>query len=108
MSHLVVLVFDDPYKADEARAAVRRMGGEGLLEIDETALIIKGADGKTQVRQDQDTPAKSQHLGHVAGLITAALTGTTPFILAGTVVGRLIGRLTDHSATDRFLREAKK
>ena len=38
---LVAVVFDDPYKAEETRAALHRMGGEGLLEIDETALIAK-------------------------------------------------------------------
>jgi hypothetical protein len=26
---LVAVVFDDPYKAEEARAALHRMGGEG-------------------------------------------------------------------------------
>src|SRR4030095_1376573 len=45
-SKLVAVVFDDPYKAEEARAALHRMGGEGLLEIDETALIVKYADGQ--------------------------------------------------------------
>ncbi len=33
-SKLVAVVFDDPCKAGEARAALHRMGGEGLLEID--------------------------------------------------------------------------
>ena len=27
---LVAVVFDDPYKAEEARAALHRVGGEGL------------------------------------------------------------------------------
>jgi uncharacterized membrane protein len=107
MSHLMALVSDDPYKADEARAALRRMGGEGLLEIDETALIIKQADGMVQARQDQDSPATDQKFGHIAGLLAAAVTGTLPLILAGTVAGRLIGRLTDHGVTDRFLRAVK-
>ena len=102
---LVALVFDDPYKADEARAALNRMGGEGLLEIDETAMIVKNAEGKVRVTQDVNEVEKDQHVGHVAGLITAAVTGTLPFILGGTLAGRLIGRLRDDGITNKFLKK---
>ena len=102
---LIALVFDDPYKADEARAALNRMGGEGLLDIDETAIIVKNAEGKVRVTQDVNEVAKDQHVGHVAGLITAAVTGTLPFILGGTLVGGLIGRLRDNGITNKFLKK---
>lgn len=105
---LVALVFDDQYKADEARAALNRMGGEGLLEIDETALIVKNAEGKTRVSQDVNEVAKDQHVGHIAGLVTAALTGTIPFILGGTIAGRLIGKLRDDGITNKFLKSLGK
>ena len=102
---LVALVFDDPYKADEARAALNRMGGEGLLEIDETALIVKSADGKVRTSQDTNTVEEGKHIGHIAGLVTAAITGTMPFILAGTLGGKLIGRLRDDGVTNKFLKK---
>jgi uncharacterized membrane protein len=40
-SRLLALVFDDEYDADEAKAALHRMGGEGLLSIDESAVVVK-------------------------------------------------------------------
>ena len=101
---LIALVFDDLYKADEARAALNRMSGEGLLEIDETAIIIKKPDGKVRVSQDVNMVEKDQRIGHIAGLITAAVTGTMPFILGGTLVGKLVGKLTDHGITNKFLK----
>jgi len=101
---LIALVFDDPYKADEARAALNRMAGEGLLEVDETALIVKKADGKVRVSQDVNVVEKDQHLGHIAGLITAAVTGTMPFILGGTLAGKLIGKLRDDGITNKFIK----
>jgi uncharacterized membrane protein len=104
-SKLMALVFDDPYTADEARAALRRMGGEGLLEIDETSVIFYPLDGKMQISQDLNVVAKDQHVGHLAGLVVAAITGTMPFILAGTVGGALIGKLTDHGITNKFLKQ---
>jgi uncharacterized membrane protein len=103
-NRLVALVFDDPYKADEARAELRRASGEGLLEIGETALIEKRADGKVRVSQDTDTVEKDQKIGHIAGLVTAALTGTLPFILGGTIAGKLIGKLHDNGITNAFLK----
>ena len=75
---LVAVVFDDPYKAEEARAALHRMGGEGLLEIDETALIAKYPDGKTRVSQDVNIAADGEKVGHIAGLLTAVATGAIP------------------------------
>lgn len=105
---LVAVVFDDPYKAEEARAALHRMGGEGLLEIDETALIARYADGKTRVSQDVNIAANGEKVGHIAGLVTAAVTGTFPFILAGTLGGWLVGKLTDHGITNSFIARVKK
>lgn len=105
---LVALIFDDPYKADEARAALNRMGGEGLLEIDETAVIVKKVDDKIRVSQDVNVIGKDLHIGHIAGLVTAAVTGTLPFIMGGTIAGRLIGRLTDDGITNKFLKSVQK
>lgn len=107
-SKLVAVVFDDPYKAEEARAALHRMGGEGLLEIDETALIVKYADGRGRVSQDVNIAANGEKVGHIAGLLTAAVTGTFPFILAGTVGGWLVGKIADHGITNSFIAKVKK
>jgi uncharacterized membrane protein len=108
MKQLIALVFDDPYKGEEARAALHRMAGEGLLEIGETALIVKHEDAKTRISQDTDMVAKDQHVGHLVGLVAGALTGMTPFILAGTLAGRLIGNLKDNGVTNKFLKEVGK
>jgi uncharacterized membrane protein len=105
---LVALVFDDPYKADEAKAALNRMEGEGLLETDETAVIVRKADGKVRISQDVNVVGQDQKIGHVAGLVTAAVTGTMPFIMAGTLAGKLVGKLTDHGITDKFLKQVGK
>lgn len=108
MSHLVALVFDDPYKADEARAVLLRLAGEKQLELRETAVISKHTDGKMRMSQDADIVERDQSIGHIAGLVTAAITGTVPFILAGTLAGRLVGKFTDHGITNAFIKDVKK
>jgi uncharacterized membrane protein len=40
--------------------------------------------------------------------VTAAITGTLPFILGGTIAGSLIGKITDHGITNKFLKEVGK
>ena len=108
MSHLIALVFDDPYKADEARAALLRLAGEGQVQLEETALVAKYTSGKIRVSQDVDIVARDKNVGHLAGLLTAAVTGTLPFILGGTVAGRLVGMFTDHGVTNRFIKDIKQ
>jgi uncharacterized membrane protein len=108
MSHLIALVFNDQFKGEEARAALHRRAGEGLLEMNDTVFIARKPDGKTSVSQADNVMARVQKIGHVAGLIAAAVTGTMPFVLAGTLAGRLIGRLTDHGITRKFITDLKQ
>ncbi|HEY7066750.1 MAG TPA: DUF1269 domain-containing protein [Chloroflexota bacterium] len=104
MSHIVVWVYDDPYAANEARAAVLRLAGEGHLKLDETASAIRDADGKTHVYQDADVTSQRRNQGHWLG-IAALLTGVQPLILLGTAAGAVAGRLTDHGITKQFMKE---
>jgi len=107
-SKLVALVFGDAYMAEEARATLHRMGGQGLLEIDETALISKYDDGRIRTSQDLNVVNGGQKAGHIIGLVTAAISGSMPFILAGTVAGKLVGKLMDHGVTNKFIKNVAK
>jgi uncharacterized membrane protein len=108
MSTLIALVFDDPYKADEARAALLRLEGEGLIELEETAVIAKKEGERVRISQDTNVIANRKQAGHVLGIIAANLTGTMPLIFIGTVVGRLVGRFTDDGVTNKFINQVKK
>ena len=108
MSKLIALVFDDPYKADEARAALFRMEGEGLLDIDETAVVVRKDGEKVRITQDTNIVSKRQQTGHLIGIIAANLTGTMPLILAGTIAGKIFGKITDDGVTNSFINKVKK
>jgi len=108
MSQLIALIFDDQFKAEEARDALHRMAGEGLLEIYGSVLITKNAAGKTVVTQEDKVIREDQKAGHIAGLIAAAVTGTMPFILAPTLARRLVSRLMDHGITQKFVKDLKR
>ena len=108
MSYVLALVYDDQFKGEEARAALHRMAGEGLLEMNDSVFITRKPDGKTSVSQEDTVIGRDQKIGQIAGLIVAAVTGTMPFELAGTLAGRLIGKLTDHGITRKFITDLKK
>jgi len=108
MSHLIALVFDDPFAGEDARAALHRMAGEGLLEIDDSVLIRHALDGRMTVTPEDKLIDKGQETGYVLGLVAAAITDTMPLILAGTLAGRLISRLMDHGITHSFISNVKK
>ncbi|GAB3368103.1 hypothetical protein GCM10027431_12990 [Lysobacter rhizosphaerae] len=107
MSKLIALVFDDLYKADEARAALFRMEGEGLLDIDETAVVVRKDGEKVRITQDINIVSKRKQTGHLIGLIAANLTGMRPLILAGTIAGEIFGKLTDDGVTNSFIDKVK-
>lgn len=58
--------------------------------------------------QDVNIAANGEKVGHIAGLLTAAVTGTLPFIMAGTLGGWLVGKLTDYGITNSFIDKVKK
>jgi uncharacterized membrane protein len=103
-NNLFVMAFDDEYKADEARALFKRMAGEGLLTLDETAVVIVGIDGKARITEDDDVTSSRRMQGHFLGIVAAAITGVSPLIMVGTVAGQAVGRLTDHGITKRMMK----
>ena len=107
MSHLIALIFDNQFKGEEARASLHRMVGEGLLQIEDSVLITRKPDGKTTVSQEDKDIREGQKAGHLLGLVTAAITGTVPLIVAGPLAARLVGRLMDHSVTNMFIKAVK-
>src|ERR687898_936675 len=92
---LVAVAFDDEYKADEARLVLRRAQGDGLIELVETAAVVKARDGKLRLDQDSDHVATRKNQGHWLGILAATVTGLQPVILASTAVGAVVGKLTD-------------
>lgn len=84
------------------------MEGEGWLEMEEVAVVVKKDEEKYRISQDTNIVSQRQHVGHMIGIVAANLTGTMPFILAGTAAGRLVGRFSDNGVTNHFINKVKK
>lgn len=50
MSKLVVISFDDKFKADEAPLNLLKLEQEYLVELEDAIIVIKGANGNVKVK----------------------------------------------------------
>jgi uncharacterized membrane protein len=101
MGKLLALVFDDPYKADEARPALFRLEGEGLLQVGASAVITRRADARMRLTEDVTVIERKAWRG--AGLVNAAVTGTFPLTLARALARRVLGMLTREGVPRSFV-----
>ena len=106
--HFVVLAFDDEFKADESRIALKRAAGDGLIQLAETAVAVRDKTGKAHLTQDVDLQNQRKMQGHWVGIAAAVVTGVQPLILAGTAVGAIVGRLTDSGIKTGQLKDVEK
>jgi len=51
MSTLVVVTYDDPYKAEEVRLNLRKLQRENLLDLEDAVVAIKDQKGKVRLHQ---------------------------------------------------------
>jgi uncharacterized membrane protein len=107
-NHLIAIGYDDMFKADEARIAVKRMAYEGICRLQDSAAVIKQYDGRLVLSRDEDIVATRKNAGHWVGILAALATGVQPLILVGTAAGALIGRLTNTGLDGKFLKDVGK
>ena len=105
MSNLVVLVFDSEDEAAKVRDALRRQERGGTLNLEDTAVVVRGTDGKVRTHnQVSDTTKVSATVGGFLGLLVAVF---FPFagIAMGIAGGALLGRLLDRGVDGAFVKE---
>jgi uncharacterized membrane protein len=105
MSDLIVITFDNVDDAKNLRAELRRLEGEGVLGLDDAAVIEKDASGKVHIHDEVDRAV-------VIGALTGGLLGaflSFLFPIAGLVIGAgggaLVGKLTDMGVDKQFIQD---
>lgn len=91
---LVILSFDDPYHAEEARTALRRLEDAGDLTLENAAVVVHPVKGPRRISLDMNQTQAGLRKGQLLGLILAGVSHVFPLIPLGTAIGALYGRLT--------------
>jgi len=105
-STLVVIEYDDQYKAEEMRLKLRRMQKEYLLDLDDAVVAVKDDKGKIKLHQMVNLTG----MGAVSGGFWGALIGLiflNPLLgmAMGATAGAVSGALRDVGIDDKFMKE---
>jgi uncharacterized membrane protein len=95
---LVVVGYDEPYKAEEVRLKLRKLQSEYLLDLEDAVVAIKDEKGKVKLHQAVKLTAE----GAVSSGFCGSLTG---LIFLNAAAGAASGALTDVGINDHFMKE---
>ena len=106
MSTLVVIEYDDQYKAEEMRLKLRKMQKEYLIDLEDAVVAVKDDTGKIKLHQAINLTAA----GAVSGGFWGSLIGLiflNPLLgmAMGAAAGAVSGALRDVGIDDRFMKD---
>ncbi len=106
MSQLIVVAFDDEFRAEEVRLTLQRMQREYLVDLEDAVVVVKNSEGKLQLKQTYNLVGAGAASGSFWGLLIGLLL-FNPLIgvAAGAAVGAISGSLADIGIDDNFIRE---
>jgi len=108
MSDLIVLTFDNVDEAGRVRESLREVEHRGHLALNDTAVIVKDAEGKVHVRNQVSSGTK---WGAVGGAVLGPLL-MFMFPIAGIAVGAglgaLVGKLFGTGVDQKFVKDVSQ
>jgi uncharacterized membrane protein len=106
MSDLVVIGFDDEFKADEVRLQLLKMQKEYLIDLEDAVVAVRKQDGKVKLHQSYPLPAAGAMGGGFWGLLIGTIF-LNPLLGAavGAAAGAAAGALSDIGIDDHFMKD---
>jgi uncharacterized membrane protein len=106
MSDLIVIAYDDEFKAEEVRLTLAKLQVEHLIELEDAAVVVKNEQGKVKLKQAVNLTSAGAVSGSFWGLLIGTLFLSPLFGAAvGAASGALAGALSDIGVNDDFMRE---
>ena len=107
-SNLIVLAFDNMEEAEKVHQALVHGKKEGLLQIDDAAVIVKDADGKVHVKNQISQGAWSATgVGGLLGLLLGAIFFPIGGLVLGLAGGALVGRMMNVGVDGKFVKDVE-
>ena len=106
MSTLVVIGYNDPYKAEEVRLTLRKLQKDYLLDLEDAVVAVKDDKGKVKLQQAVNlTAAGAVSGGFWGSLIGLMFLNPLLGLAMGAAAGAASGALTDVGIDDKFMKE---
>src|SRR5208283_1207628 len=105
-SNLTVVVFDDEWKAEEARLKCLKLAREGFIELEDAVVVVKEQGGTAKYHRMHRTAMKGGVIGSITGLIVNGIL-SHPSIgdVFGAAMGAASASLYDVGIEDEFMKE---
>lgn len=106
MSSLVVVSYPAEDTADKVIEELKVLQKERLITLEDAAVVVRKANGKTQVKQAHNLVGAGALNGSFWGLLIGALFWMPWMGMAiGALSGALSGKLADIGIDDKFIKE---
>jgi uncharacterized membrane protein len=104
---IIVAAFQDPNGASAALAELKQAKKQGLIKIEDAAVLVKDADGKLRIKETGDMGGgKGAVIGGVVGGVIGLLAGPVGWAaLGGAVIGGLAAKMRDGGFSDARLKQ---
>jgi uncharacterized membrane protein len=104
---IIVAAFQDPNGASAALAELKQAKKQGLIKIEDAAVLVKDADGKLRIKETADMGGgKGAVIGGVVGGVIGLLAGPVGWVaLGGAVIGGLVAKMHDGGFSDARLKQ---
>src|SRR6516165_12682529 len=105
MSTLVVVGYDDPFKAEEVHLKLLRMQRDYLIDLEDAVFAVKDKNGKVKLHQAVNLTAAGAISGGFWGALIGLIFLNPVLGLAiGAGAGAASGALTDVGINDNFMK----
>ena len=109
MSHLIVTIYDDPEEAGKVREAISRQQKGGWISLDDSAVVVKDAEGKIQVHNEMDRGVKVGMVGGgFLGLLLASIFFPIGGLIIGGALGALAGKFFGNNIDSKFVKDVEQ
>jgi len=106
METLVVIGYDDMYKAQEMRVKLARLEKEYLVDLEDAVVVVRDLKGKVKLHQIVNTTAAGALEGGFWGTLIGCLFLVPLFGMAmGAATGMVTGALEDIGINDKFMKD---
>jgi uncharacterized membrane protein len=105
MANLVVVMYDDQFRAKEVMKELKTLKENKQLEIDDAAYVAKDNAGNFHVHQDHSLTKSGAVAGGLGGVI-AGLLFTIPIagLAVGAAAGAIAGKKSDIGIDDKVIK----
>ena len=106
MSTLVVVGYDDQFKAEEVRLTLLKLQRDYLIDMEDAVVAVKDPKGKVKLHQAVNlTAAGAVSGGFWGSLIGLIFLNPLLGLAVGATAGAVSGALTDVGIDDRFMKD---